>query len=345
MTGCGVPSSPLPISPRLAAAAARLQVSLAGARPLAGAGSDRRFFRLPGSPSVVLLSHPQAPGGAVTENDAYFAIGRHLRRQGVPVPEIHAYCREEGWLLLEDVGDLSLEAALARPGADWQSLYGRALHLLVTQQVEGREGFDPAWCFDTPAVTREFLLARECRYFVEAFLQGYLGLAVNEAELADDFARLVAAALPDGPAFFLHRDYQSRNLFVQGERLRVLDFQGGRLGPLGYDLAALLIDPYVDLGEAREAALLESYLTELRRRLPVDEAAFREAYVHLALCRNLQILGAFGFLTAVKGKPGFAAAIAPAVRGLRRRLARLPGRFPGLERLADAIAPALCPEG
>ncbi len=328
----------LPASSRLLAEARCLGVSLGGARPLAG-GSERRFFRLPGSPPVVLLYHPQPPGAAVNENDSYFHIGRHLRRQGVPVPEIFAYCREEGWLLLEDVGDLSLEAALARPGADWRSLYREALETLLRQQLAGREGFDPAWCFDTPRITREFLLARECRYFVEAFLRGYVGLEVTFADLEADCEELVAAALPEGAeAVFLHRDYQSRNLHLHEGRLRVLDFQGGRLGPAGYDPAALLIDPYVDLGEAREAELLELYLTLLRRRLQVAAAAFRERFFHLALCRHLQILGAFGFLTTVKGKPQFAAAIPAALRGLRRRLARRPGAFPALEEAARLAA-------
>ncbi|MEJ5329225.1 MAG: phosphotransferase [Desulfobaccales bacterium] len=327
--------------PRLLNETRRLGVSLEGARPLTG-GSERRFFRLPGTSPVVLLSHPQPPGVAVNENDSYFHIGRHLRRQGVPVPEIFAYCREEGWLLLEDVGDLSLEAALAQPGADWRRLYREALEILVRQQLAGRQGFDPAWCFDTPRITREFLLARECRYFVEAFLQSYAGLEVTFADLEADCQRLVAAALPEGSEeVFLHRDYQSRNLHLHQGRLRVLDFQGGRLGPLGYDPAALLLDPYVNLGEAREEELLAYYLTLLRREWPVAQAAFRESFFHLALCRHLQVLGAFGFLTVVRGKPQFAAHIPAALAGLRRRLARRPGAFPALEEAARLAAARL----
>ena len=42
------------ITKRLEDAATAQRVSLAGAQPLAGDGSDRRFFRLPGSPTRVL---------------------------------------------------------------------------------------------------------------------------------------------------------------------------------------------------------------------------------------------------------------------------------------------------
>ena len=314
-------------------------VNLAQARPLAGDGSDRRFFRLPGDPGLVLLHHPQAPGPGVTENDSYFLIGRHLKARGVPVPKILVHCREEGWMLLEDVGDrsLAMEVAGAPSEAHILAWYRRALKILVNQQLQGRRGFDPAWCFDTPAVTPDFLMERECGYFVGAFLQKYLGLEVEEADLAPEFARLVARARVEEAPYFLHRDFQSKNLFVQGDRLRVLDFQGGRLGPLGYDLAALLIDPYVDLKPKLQEELVDLYQELLRPHLSFNPQDFREQYEYLALCRNLQILGAFGFLTRVKAKPQFARYIPPALAGLRRRLAPRAPEFPRLTAIIEKI--------
>ncbi len=329
----------IPQSSRLEAEVRARGASLAEALPLAGDGSDRLFFRLPGEPTLVLLYHPQPLGREVTENDSYFLIGRHLRARGVPVPEIYVHCREENWMLTEDVGELSLAEAVAAAAGDAEVLawYRQALEILVQQQLDGKQGFTPAWCFDTPAVTRPFLLERECLYFVRAFVQGYLGLEVDEAALLPEFESLLAGACPEEAPFFLHRDFQSKNLFVQGEHLRVLDFQGGRLGPLGYDLAALLIDPYVDLSPATQEELLDLYQDLLERRWSFHRRSFREQYDHLALCRNLQILGAFGFLTKVKGKSQFVRYIPRAVAGLRRRLAARPGAFPQLMALAERI--------
>lgn len=314
--------------------------TLAGAQPLAGDGSDRRFFRLPGPSPLVLLYHPYPPGGEVNENDSYFFLGRHLKARGTPVPEIYAYGREEGWMLLEDLGDVSLESVIqAGPGEEQVRFwYPQALKVLLAMQLDGREGFDPAWCFDTPVLNRPFLWARECGYFVQAFLKGYLGLEVSLADLAPDFERLIKRALPPGADYFLHRDFQSRNLFIKDGALRVVDFQGGRLGPLGYDVAALLIDPYVDLLPAWQAELLEYYLELLRTRVAMDPGAFREQYYHLALCRNLQILGAFGFLTKVKGKNYFARYIPAALTSLRQRLKERPGAFPQLELVVSQIS-------
>jgi hypothetical protein len=337
----------IPWSPRLQAAVERLGASLNEAQLLAGDGSDRRFFRLLGSPTVVLLHHPKAPGLPVNENDSYFQLGRHLRARGVPVPEIHHYCREEGWLLLEDLGDINLEGAFKRQTREDQRRYRHreALEILVNLQLRGKEGFDPAWCFDTPVMHRPFLWERECGYFVRAFLQGYMGLKVAMDDLAPDFERLLTRALTPGPNFFLHRDFQSRNLMIKTGRLRIIDFQGGRLGPLGYDVASLLIDPYVNLSPAWQEELLAYYLDLLQARLPgVDREAFTEQYHHLALCRNLQILGAFGYLTKVKQKANFACHLPTALAGLRQRLAKSAGEFPLLER-ATANLEEKAPEG
>jgi aminoglycoside/choline kinase family phosphotransferase len=156
-------------------------------------------------------------------------------------------------------------------------------------------------------------------------------------DLAPDFERLLTGALPPGPNYFLHRDFQSRNLFITNGRLRVIDFQGGRLGPLGYDLASLLIDPYVNLSPARQQEFLDYYLYLIKTRVEVDPAAFREQYYHLALCRNLQVLGAYGYLTKVKGKAYFARSIPVAMEGLRRRLAERPGVFPRLAELVESL--------
>ena len=327
------------VTMRLAAVAAAQGVSLDGAQPLAGDGSERRFFRLMGSPTKVLLWHPLAPGGEVNENDAYFRIGRHLRTKGAPVPEIYHYCREECWMLLEDLGDIHLESALKSRSGETQLRfrYRQALEILARMQVKGLEGFDPAWCFDTKVVDGPFLLDRECGYFVGAFCNGHLGLGVDFLDLAPDFEALVNGALAPHGLYFLHRDFQSRNLMVKDGRLRIIDFQGARLGPLGYDAAALLIDPYAALAPKWQEEFLDYYLQEIRKRTGVEEAAFRRQYRCLALCRNLQILGAFGFLTKVKNKPQFARHIPAAVKELQRRLGEKPGEFPRLERVTANI--------
>jgi len=316
---------------------------------IAADGSDRRFFRLQrGQASCICLYHPRPPGTPVTENDSYDLIGRHLRQQGLPVPKIYTYCREEGWFLLEDLGDTSLHEAALRQ-ADRSSilaLYRQAVGLLVDLQQAGTRGFDHEWCFDTPSYDAELVYTRECRYFQNAFLQGYLGWQEIPAALEEDFARLLDRALADDEQVLLHRDFQSRNLLVHQGRLWLIDFQGARLGPSQYDLAALLLDPYVQLPPALQADLLTEYLSRRGRQAAIDSLAWRQRYRYIALCRNLQILGAYGFLSRQKGKPFFQQFIPSACRSLIRQLAALPtGELPTLRKVAQQAWEQLTAQG
>lgn len=318
----------------------------AAIQPIAPDGSDRRFYRLrrPGG-SLICLYHPCPPGGPVTENDSYFLIGRHLRQQGLPIPEIYAHCREEGWFFLEDLGDRSLQAAYRgrQDAAGRLALHRQALKVLVRLQTAGTQGFLADWCFDTPAYDADLVRERECRYFVRAFLQGYLGLKIAVEELAADFELLLQRSLRPEQRLCLHRDFQSRNLMLHQDRLWLIDFQGARLGPPQYDLAALLLDPYVGLPLASQDILLAEYLRLLQALLPVDPAAWRQRYNYVALCRNLQILGAYGFLSREKGKDFFRQFIPAACQSLQHRLELLPREeFPGLRRVA-ALASVMVP--
>ena len=105
-------------------------------------------------------------------------------------------------------------------------------------------------------------------------------------------------------------------------RLRLIDFQGGRLGPPAYDLASLLFDPYVDLPDDMKKALFETYLSRMKIQHRINEEDFRHHFWYIALQRALQVLGAFGFLTRVKEKPFFEPYIPMAVKNLKNILDR-----------------------
>ena len=168
------------------------------------------------------------------------------------------------------------------------------------------------------------ILEKECRYFVDAFLNGHLNLSVGYDLLEPEFESLAVGALEHACIGFMHRDLQSRNIMVKGDKFYFIDFQAGRRGPVQYDLASLLLDPYVDLPQSLQAGLLEDATGLMVRRCGIDPDRFRHSYRYCALARNLQILGAFGFLYRVKGKSRFEAYIRPAVRSLHRLLTRMP---------------------
>lgn len=309
---------------------------------LRGDGSDRGFLRISGGGRslIAVLPSPTMPT-ALAEARAVWAIGRHLARRSVPVPDLYAFDPGSGIVLCEDLGDQQFQGMVAAgqiSAGEVEALYRQCLELLLQMQLEGGVDFDTRWCWDTPAYDRELMLARESGYFREACCRDYLGMTTLGPGLEADFRRLADLAAGQPAGFFLHRDFQSRNLIVKEGQLRVLDFQGGRLGPLAYDLASLLNDPYVDLPLATRAELFGYYLRLLTERAPELAAGFAEGYLWLALQRNLQILGAFAFLARVKGKVFFRDYLLPAAVNLNRLLQEPGGRcLPELRALAAEL--------
>ncbi len=299
-----------------------------------GDGSERRFFRLSagGRTAVAIL----AGEGGLAEAASYLYLAGHLRSRGVSVPEVYGALAEGRCILVEDLGDTHLEDVAGRlPEAELAAAYRRLLGLLAHMQAAGAEGLEVSRLYQGPCYERSVMLDKESRYFLERYVNGYLGLPVAWEELEADFCALAEAASRPAAGYFLHRDFQSRNVMVRGGDFFFVDFQAGRFGPRAYDAASLLIDPYVDL----PAPLREELLGHFRALAGGEPEEFRRGYCALALQRNLQVLGAFSFLGLVRGKSGFLRHIPAAVRSLRALLAD-PGAppLPGLRRLAARFA-------
>ncbi len=313
---------------------------------IAGDGSDRRWYRAESEGrSLIVADHGIGNAGMGGETDAFIHIGRHLASRGIPVPRIHAYDRFSGIVVTEDLGDRHLQDEItgAADSGEIIDTYHRVIDQLVNMGHRGADGFRAEWTCQSPAYTREFILEMECRYFVDAFLNGWLSTGHEFADFEKDFVAIAEGAVSDGIQGFIHRDCQSRNIMLKNGVPHFIDFQGGRMGPVQYDLAALLIDPYVALAPSIQEDLFDYAAVELTRRWSCDRRQVENGYRHCALARNLQMLGAFGFLTRVKHKPQFADHIPPAVRQLRITATGVGDRLsPRFHTLIDFLVDTCC---
>lgn len=293
--------------------------------PLKGDGSDRQWSRIRDKEkSLILVEHGIRETTGVQEVDAYISIGRHLASRQVPVPEIYAYDRRSGMVFNQDLGDTHLQRLIdAENTPQTRNYYEHVIDMWAAMALEAANGFDTAWTYQTPRYDTRVVLNNEGRYFTEAFLQGYLGWEPLYDELHHEFERLAAAIMETEISGFVHRDFQSRNLMVKNNRIFAIDFQGGRLGPIQYDLASLLIDPYTHLPLALQSDLTAYAIEKLQQRTTVGADLFIEGYRCCAVSRNLQILGAFAFLSRVKGKTRFEQYIPRATQTLVHNLACL----------------------
>jgi N-acetylmuramate 1-kinase len=285
---------------------------------LAGDGSIRLFSRLSFpdiSVSFMVMENRPSTDFFKKENFAYLTICRHLFGKGLPMPEIYSYDLENGWFIMEDMGDIKLQDEVLRRNNSLLFLE-KAIDLLFKMQTLGANGFKKEWCCQTEVYDRFVMRRYESDYFRDSFLTDYLGIKDKWPELEEPFEHLARIASLADCRYFLHRDFQSRNIMVYGDGLGILDWQGGRIGPLGYDLASLLIDPYINISSQKKRHLYGQYLLLLKKHDSAGTGSFEKCFPYLAIQRNLQILGAFARLTKALGKVYFKQYIPPAAKSL-----------------------------
>lgn len=308
--------------------------------PLSGDGSDRKWYRVSaGHRTLILADHGIRNQTTRSEADAFVAIGRHLFSSGIPVPEIFLSDTFSGLVFLEDLGDDNLQSVV-RGLSDSNAIcacYQSVIDILVKLSVAAAVGFDPGWTYQTPDYNRTLILEKECRYFVDAFLNGYLNRSVSFAQLEEEFSVLADNALQYAAIGLMHRDLQSRNIMVKKRQYYLIDFQGSRIGPIQYDLASLLIDPYVQLPRLIQEELLNYCFERIAEESGITREAFYKGYRYCTLTRNLQMLGAFGYLSRQKGKTYFRAFIPPAVQTLKHNLGLIPEEFSRLRKIVESL--------
>jgi len=310
--------------------------------PLSGDGSDRNWYRIRhDNRSLIIADHGIGVKNSPSEIGAYISIGRHLLEKQVRVPEIFLHDMFSGLVFVEDLGDINLQAVV-RQTRNMQtviSIYHEVIDQLILMSVHAADGFDPSWAWQTAEYDRGVILENECRYFIEAFVNGYLGLNIRVEDVWNEFENLADNTLKFSVPGFMHRDMQSRNIMVtqQGQNY-FIDFQGGRIGPIQYDIASLLNDPYVTLPGSVRHRLFDYYLRSLNSQIPVCRDNFRKGYHYCCITRNLQILAAFGFLSRIKKKIHFEQYIPTAALTLAEHLStdQIP-EFPRLKTLAEQI--------
>ncbi|MFW9597433.1 MAG: phosphotransferase [Paludibacter sp.] len=284
---------------------------------LSASGSNRRYFRLHGG-KVSLIG---VEGTSLEENNAFIKMAKHFESKGLSVPRFIAQSVDGMHYLQEDLGDTLLFDFIAegrKTGVFCESekeMLRKTMHLLPEVQIKGAEGFDFSVCYPQPEFNERSILW-DLNYFKYCFLKS-TGIEFQENKLEDDFARLSDILLRSATNTFMYRDFQSRNVMVKDGEPYFIDFQGGRKGPLYYDVASFLWQAKAKYSDELRNELLDIYLDSLEKHQPVDKLLFREELKHFVLFRTLQVLGAYGFRGYFEKKPHFLQSIPHAIQNLR----------------------------
>lgn len=305
--------------------------------PIEKGGSDRTFHRVlvAGKPGAILMHY----GTDREENRLFVAIGRYLERIGVPVPRILATDEGRRLVWLEDLGSVDLHAMAELPWEERARVYVRVLEAISV--LHRRDPGEPAAL--GVALSPGFdarLYHWEHEYFLENFVGRVCGVPSGEArESVASELEAIADELLAAPAALIHRDFQSQNIMVRAAAVGFVDYQGMRIGTAYYDLASLLFDPYVPMTIGQRDEMLRLY-QGFGTGAAVPWEIFHRL-TQIAGCQRLmQALGAYGFLSLVKGRVGF---LSHVPRGLARLTEAIEGAgpLPAMSALARRCAEAL----
>jgi aminoglycoside/choline kinase family phosphotransferase len=298
-----------------------LQASGAHVTSLTGDASDRRYFRIdiPGAASQVAAVY----AGPIEFSSLPFAIvAALLEAMPVRTPRVLAHHDELGVVMLEDLGDTTLQARLASiDGPARDALYDEAIDIIATLQRRGADLATPTLlpyqlAFDVEKLTWELA------FFVTHFIEAHRGVVLSASDRASLDAEFLAICeeLSAEPRVLCHRDYHSRNLMVHDGHLAVIDFQDARMGPDTYDLASLLRDAYVDFTPAQVQQGIDRYLTAIDAA-PAYRADFRRRFDLMVVQRSLKALGTFGFQATSRRNSGYLVNVPRTLANLRVTLA------------------------
>ena len=297
---------------------------------LTGTGSNRNYFRLHGGGTSLM----GVTGTDVKENNAFITLAAHFRSQGLPVPEVLAVSEDGMSYLQEDLGDLLLADLVAsahknggiEEGSTLEDLLCRTTGLLPKIQFEGASGLDFSVCYPQPSFDRRMVMF-DLNYFKYCFLKPS-GIEFNEIDLQDEFERFADQLLKDEGETFLYRDFNARNVMIKDGDPYFIDFQGGRRGPIYYDVASFIWQARARYPQWLKEKMLGSYLDSLASYVEVDPDAFKERLKMFRLFRTLQVLGAYGFRGLVEQKAQFVVSIPQALADLKALLAEMPEDYP-----------------
>ena len=305
---------------------------------LPSSGSNRRYFRLTADDGSTIIG---VKGTSVEENIAFVKIAEHFLRQGLPVPEVYGMSEDKTFYIQQDLGD-NILFKLTEKGRtcgsfndDEREMLRKTMAKLPALQFLGAEGLDFNVCYPQPEFD-ERMISFDLNYFKYCFLKA-TGIEFSEIKLEDDFRRMSDILMRSTSATFLYRDVQSRNVMFYDNEPYFIDFQGGRKGPIYYDVASFVWQAKANYSEELREELLKTYLDALRQYMPVDETYFRQQLRHFVLFRTLQVLGAYGFRGYFEKKPHFLQSVPFAIDNLRRLLREPFKEYPYLSQILTEL--------
>ena len=291
-------------------------------------GSNRRYYRLKQDDISII----GVVGESKDENRAFIEMSRHFQKQGLNTPKLFAVSDDGMAYIQEDLGDTILFDLIKAGrttgvfGPEEKELLHKTISELADFQVKGARDFDFKVCFPQPEFNRRSVMW-DLNYFKYNFLKT-TGMDFQEELLENDFEKMADTLLEDDSDTFLYRDFQSRNVMLVDGEPYFIDYQGGRRGPVYYDVASFLWQAKANFPPELREELIDTYIDSLSKYRAIDKRDFMNKLRQFVLFRTLQVLGAYGFRGYFEKKPHFIQSIPFALNNLRELMASEFAEYP-----------------
>lgn len=301
------------------------------------AGSNRQYYRIKSKHQSLI----GVIGTSFEENNAFIYMAQHFENIGLPVPKLIAQSSDKQCYLQEDLGSTSLfdlitqRTACGDLSSEAMLLLHQTMQELPRFQFEGAKGFDFAQCYPQPIFNRRTILW-DLNYFKYCFLKS-TSIDFQEDLLEDDFEKLADTLLLSTDNAFMYRDFQSRNVMILDGKPKFIDFQGGRKGPIYYDLASFLWQAKAKFSNQERSLFIESYMDALQPYATISREVFNKNLTYFVLFRTLQVLGAYGYRGYFERKEHFIQSIPYAINNIRALLMHNFTDFPYIVKLLRKI--------
>ena len=261
-------------------------------KPASSDASFRQYFRVTGKQDNKTYIIMDAPPDK-EDCHPFVLVTDLLRGVEVNAPDIIAIDLEQGFLLLDDLGNRPYLQYLNDDTA--ADLYTDAIDALIKMQTI--DGLLPLY--------NEELLQTEMDLFETWYLNRHLGVELDSGQktsLTSIFKLLIENAT-EQPQVFVHRDYHSRNLMItDSNNPGIIDYQDAVIGPITYDLVSLFKDCYIEWPREKVEHWLELYLARLAPERFIEKQTLVRWFDLMGVQRHLKVLGIFARLNYRDGK-------------------------------------------
>lgn len=300
----------------------KVSTNLPEIKKIGNGGSDRIYSR-EGERVKLLYS-------AFEQNiERQIRLTNDLVQKGIKVPSVYSHNPNRREVLLEDLGDQTFKSWLpAKSDSDIDAMISAILSELEKFQFSGVSSSDKVFNYD--------VLRWETSYFLQRFVKRICGIDEDFSELKDEFHKLAEEV--DGlPKVLMHRDFQSENIMIHNGEPWFIDFQTAHSGPPFFDLVSFLRDPYTALPKEIVSKQSEEYLRILGNKFSMNSEQCKRAFILCGLQRHMQALGAYGFLSKIRGKEQFINHVPAALELLAEEVELVKKEFPVLHKLIGKI--------